>query len=135
MEYKLSVQDYSAALRENKLLGLKCQDCGTVTAPPHMVCRKCSGINLEIIELSGKGKITTFTSVYVPPENKLGQPPYLIVMVELDEGPWIMGNLDGVDPRIASMELMGKKVKTIPRQEPPGVKKPENGAVPLFALE
>jgi uncharacterized OB-fold protein len=32
-------------------------------------------------------------------------------MVELEEGPWLMGNLEGIDPKAASMELIGKKVK------------------------
>ncbi len=37
--------------------------------------------------------------------------PYVIVMVETDDGPWVMGNLEGIDPKTASMELIGKKVK------------------------
>jgi uncharacterized OB-fold protein len=132
MQYKLSIQEYTAALRENRLLGLKCHDCGTVTAPPRMACRKCSGLNLEISELSGKGKIVTFTAVYVPPQSFIGKTPYLIVMVELDEGPWIMGNLAGIDPCSASIDLIDKNVKAIKR--PPSGEKPEDGTVPLFLI-
>jgi uncharacterized protein len=134
MQYKLSIQDYMAALRENKLLGLKCRNCDTVTAPPRMVCRKCTGTDLDIIELSGKGRIVTFTSVFVPPDAFVGKTPYLVVMVELEEGPWLMGNLDGTDPSSASMNLMGKQVKTIKRP-PSGEPKPEDSIVPLFMLE
>jgi len=39
------------------------------------------------------------------------KPPYTIVMVELDEGPWIMGNLIDIAPDKVNMELIGKEVK------------------------
>lgn len=110
VEPKITVKDYLAALRENRLLGLKCRECGFITAPPRLACRHCSGRNSEILELSGKGKIATFTSVYIPPESRRGKTPYTVVLVELDEGPWIMGNLSGVDPAQISLEIIGHSV-------------------------
>ena len=65
MEYKLTFKEYSEALKKNKLLGLKCNSCATVTVPPKMVCRKCASTDMDIVELSGKGKIETFTTVQV----------------------------------------------------------------------
>ena len=111
MEHKLNFKQYSEALKENKLLGLKCKQCANITVPPKIACSKCSGTDLDIVELSGKGKIQTFTTVFVPPEGREGECPYIIVLVELDEGPWIMGNLIGIDPNKVTMEIMGKKVK------------------------
>jgi uncharacterized protein len=110
MKPQISVKEYLAALAENRLLGLKCRSCGFVTAPPRLACRRCGGYDGHVVELSGRGKITTFTSVYVPSESRRGRAPYLVVMVELEEGPWIMGNLLGVDPASASFDLMDKKV-------------------------
>lgn len=133
MQYKLSIQEYSAALSENRLLGLQCLECGTITAPPRMACRKCSSLNLEVCKLSGRGKITTFTSVHVPPTKFLEKTPYLIVMVELNEGPWIMGNLAGIDPHNANMDLIGKSVRSI--SKPPSGEKVKDGVVPLFIIE
>ena len=49
--------------------------------------------------------------MFVGAEGRESEVPYVIVMVELEEGPWIMGNLEGTDPKTASMELIGKKVK------------------------
>ena len=66
---------------------------------------------MDIVELKGSGKIRTFTTVNVAADGREDEAPYIIVMVELEEGPWIMGNLDGIDPQAASMELIGKKVK------------------------
>jgi uncharacterized OB-fold protein len=130
---KLTVKDYTEALEKNRLLGLKCRDCGTITAPPRMTCCKCSGYELEPVDLSGNGKIVTFTSVHVPTQCRQGQQPYLVVMVELDEGPWLMANLSGADPDSATIELIGKRVKMIAPLPSPE-RRSEGGIAPLFAL-
>lgn len=110
MEQKLYFKDYNEALKQNRLLGLKCKACGALTVPPKMACRQCAGPDMEVVEVKSSGKIKTFTTVYVGAEGRENEVPYIIVIVELDEGPWIMGNLEGIDPKSASMELIGKKV-------------------------
>ena len=111
MEYKLTFKAYNEALKEDRLLGLECKSCGAITVPPKMVCRKCTSSELEIVQLKGTGDIKTFTTVNVAAEGREAEVPYTIVMVKLDEGPWIMGNLSGINPAEANMELVGKKVK------------------------
>jgi uncharacterized OB-fold protein len=134
MEHKLIFKDYCEALKENRLLGLKCSACGAITTPPKMVCSQCAGPDMEIVELKGSGKIKTFTTVFVAPEGREGEVPYTIVIVEMDDGPWVMGNLDGIDPKEASMELVGKKV-TMGHKVFPGDKySAGEGARPLFSL-
>lgn len=135
MECKLTFKDYNEALKKNKLLGLKCNSCGTVTVPPKMVCRQCASPDMDITELNGKGKIETFTTVNVAPEGREDECPYMIVLAELDEGPWIMGNLTGIDPNKATMELIGKRVK-MGHKVFSGDKYSAGEAVrPLFSLE
>ncbi len=111
MEYKLTFKEYNEALKEDRLLGLECKSCGAITVPPKMVCRKYTSSELEIVQLKGTGDIKTFTTVNVASEGREAEVPYTIVMVKLDEGPWIMGNLSGIDPTEATMELIGKRVK------------------------
>lgn len=111
MKYKIDFRTYCDALKKNKLLGLKCQSCETVTCPPTMVCHECGGTDLEIIELTGKGKIKTFTTTYVAPLGREVEAPYIIIMVALEEGPWLSGNLIDIDPEKVGMELIGRKVK------------------------
>lgn len=111
MEHKLIFKDYNEALKQGKLLGLKCQACGAITIPPKMACRQCASPDMTVMELKGSGKIVTFTTVYVAAEGREAEVPYIVVMVALDDGPWLMGNLEGIDPKQASMELIGKKVK------------------------
>jgi uncharacterized OB-fold protein len=135
MEHKLNFKQYSEALKQNKLLGLKCKQCGNIIVPPKIVCADCANTELEITELSGKGKIQTFTTVFVPPEGREGECPYIIVLVELDEGPWIMGNLTGVDPNTVTMDIMGKKVKMGHAVFPGDKYSAGEEARPLFSLE
>ncbi|MFH1625852.1 MAG: Zn-ribbon domain-containing OB-fold protein [Pseudomonadota bacterium] len=108
MDYKLTFNKYKEALIGGKFLGLKCNKCGEFTVPPKKVCVACVSEDLEIVELAGKGEIKTYTVIRVPPEGF--EAPYIVGMVELDEGPWVMGNLIDVDPDEASMDLMGKRV-------------------------
>lgn len=135
MEHKLDFKQYNEALKQNKLLGLKCKQCGNITVPPKIACGNCSSTDLDIVELSGKGKVQTFTTVFVPPEGRDGECPYVIVLVELDEGPWIMGNLTGIDPNKVNMEIMGKQVKMGHAVFPGDKFSAGDGARPLFSLE
>ncbi len=135
MEYKLTFKEYNEALKKDKLLGLKCKECGTVNVPPKMVCGKCTGPDMEIVELGGRGTIQTFTTVYVAAEGREAEAPYTIVMVELDEGPWIMGNLIDIDPRRATMELIGKRVEMGHKVFPGDKYSAGEVARPLFSFE
>lgn len=134
MGHKLIFKDYNEALKQNRLLGLKCQSCGAITVPPKMVCRQCASPDLEIVELKGVGKIRTFTTVFVAAEGRESEIPYTIVMVELEDGPWIMGNLEGIDPKEASMELIGRRVRMGHKVFPGDKYSAGEGARPLFSL-
>jgi len=134
MEQKLYFKDYNEALKQNKILGLKCRACGAITVPPKMACRQCTSPDMEVIEVKSNGKIRTFTTVFVGAEGRESEVPYIIVIVELEEGPWIMGNLEGVDPKTASMELIGKKVKMGNKVFPGDKYSAGEGARPLFSL-
>ena len=134
MEYKLTFKDYNEALKENKLLGLKCKACGAITIPPKMVCRQCTSPDMEIVELKGNGKIKTFTTINVAAEGREPECPYVIVMVELDEGPWIMGNLSSISPDEATMELIGKNVNMGHKVFSGDKYSAGEGASPLFSF-
>jgi len=134
MEYKLTFKDYNKALKQDKLLGLKCNDCGTITCPPMMVCGECASTNHEIVQLSGKGKIATFTTSFIAAEGRENEVPYTIVMVELDEGPWIMGNLVSMDTKKVTMDVIGKPVQFGNRVYPGDKYSNGDMARPAFSL-
>lgn len=111
MEYPLPFERYNNALKNNTLLGLKCRQCRKITCPPQMACQECSSLDLEITELAGTGTIQTYTIIYVAAENRENEVPYVIVLVKLKEGPWIMGELWAMNPEEAGPEIIGRPVK------------------------
>lgn len=134
MDYKLTFKDYNKALKKDVLLGLRCNDCGACTCPPMMVCGQCASTNQEIVEMSGKGRIVTFTTCNIAAEGRENENPYTIVMVQLDEGPWIMGNLVSMDPKKVTMEVIGKPVQVGHRVYPGDKYSPQPMARPAFCI-
>ncbi|MBN1690864.1 MAG: Zn-ribbon domain-containing OB-fold protein [Dehalococcoidia bacterium] len=111
MEAKLTFKEYNENLKQGRLSGLKCGGCGELSAQPRLICAKCGGQDFEAIEFKGGGAIQTFTVNYVPAEGRESEAPYIVVIVELDDGPWVMGNLAGLKPDEAGMDIMGRKVR------------------------
>jgi hypothetical protein len=72
--------------------------------------------------------------VNVAPEGRQNEVPYIIALVELDEGPWIMGNVIDIDPARATMELIDKKVKVGSRVFPGDKYSPGDQASPVFSF-
>jgi len=110
MEHKLTFKEYNEALKKNRLLGLKCNNCGEVIVQPRLACRQCGSYEMNIMDLQGSGNIQSFTVINVPPEGREPGVPYIVVMVELSEGPWIMGNLSGIRTDDVTTDLIGKSV-------------------------
>jgi uncharacterized OB-fold protein len=89
-----------------RLVGLQCKKCGKVNFPPKGVCKYCNASS-EFVEvrLSGRGKVHTFTLIGAggaPPEfaeqEKAGG-VYPVTIVELDEGPKVIGQMADVNPK------------------------------------
>lgn len=63
-----------------------------------MACRKCLTETLEWKQVSGQGTIHTFTVMHRA-ANPAFKAPYTIVVVDLEEGPRILSDLIGIDPK------------------------------------
>ena len=111
MEAKLTFKEYNENLRQGRLSGLKCGGCGEVSAQPRLVCAGCGAADFEVIELKGGGTVQTFTVNYVAAEGREPEAPYIVAIVEMDEGPWVMGNIIDLKPEEATMDIMGRKVR------------------------
>lgn len=108
--------DYQKALAEGKLLCSSCQKCNECAIPPRIVCKSCGSRDLTITEAKKEGVIQTFTVIRIAP---LGfNAPYIVAMVETACGAWVMGNLLGVEPDKADMDLIGKKVSILSHVTP-----------------
>ncbi|MFC2066379.1 Zn-ribbon domain-containing OB-fold protein [Chloroflexota bacterium] len=101
-ERPISTQSFHKFLNENKLMGSKCKKCGTVYSPPRPICLSCRSDEMGWVELKGKGKLLTFTSIYVGPPSMVAQGynrtnPYCSGVVGLEEGVNIDARIEGVD--------------------------------------
>ena len=101
-ERPISTLSFDQFLNEEKLMGSRCRKCGVLFSPPRPICIKCYSREMEWVELKGKGKLATFTSIYVGPPWMIEQGydrqhPYCSGVVELEEGVMIDARIEGVD--------------------------------------
>ncbi|MBS3815181.1 MAG: Zn-ribbon domain-containing OB-fold protein [Hadesarchaea archaeon] len=81
------------------LIGSKCGNCDEVFFPPRHVCPKCRRIGkLQPYQLDGKGKVISHTIVHAPPEDFADESPYVLAIIELEEGPRVTGQITDCDP-------------------------------------
>jgi uncharacterized protein len=95
---------YERFLNEWKIMGTKCKKCGALALPPRPICVSCYGSELEWIEFKGTGKLAAFTSISVAPPNMAKEGygrnnPYVVGVVELDEGVKAVARIVGVDAK------------------------------------
>jgi uncharacterized protein len=76
----------------------KCSKCGHISFPQRLICPECGAKEFEKINLSGKGKLATYTIIRVAPEGFGDQVPYAIGVVDLAEGIRIMAQITDCDP-------------------------------------
>ena len=103
----LSAPFWEAANRK-ELVIQRCQGCGRYHHPPVGVCTTCLSPDQRYVQVSGKGRINTFTITY-----QARQPafqaiqPYTVALVELDEqeGLLLYSNIPGSAPGDISIGL------------------------------
>ncbi|MFO1188242.1 MAG: Zn-ribbon domain-containing OB-fold protein [Alphaproteobacteria bacterium] len=89
-----------------RLLYQHCETCGHVQFPPRSLCVKCHGRGLAWRESARRGHIHSFTVVHRPPTAAFkADVPYVLALVDLDEGFRIMCNLIGCPPEKAAIGL------------------------------
>ena len=75
----------------------RCRGCGNFVYYPRAVCPGCFSDDLVWTDVSGRGVIHAFTIPHRHPNPAL-QVPYVVVLVELDEGVRMLSNLIDVEP-------------------------------------
>lgn len=88
-----------AGCRKGELLIQQCQDCGVLNFYPKLYCAGCLSSNLEWVKASGRGKVYSYMTVYAfQPTEFAEDVPYVVAIVELDEGVRMMSNIVGCIP-------------------------------------
>jgi uncharacterized OB-fold protein len=74
--------DFIAYLENNKVMGTRCKDCEKLFFPPRADCYQCLSSNMEWFEVSGKGKLLTYSKLQYAPVGFEGDVPYRIALVD-----------------------------------------------------
>ena len=111
-EREVNSASFYQFLAEKKLMASRCKKCQALYLPPHPICIKCHGNEMEWVEMKGKGKLVAFTAIAVGQsctieEGYSRDNPYLVGIVELDEGPKISGRILGIDAKKSENIKMG----------------------------
>ena len=83
-------------VNQGKLMLQRCAACGPYFYP-RPFCPSCFSWDVEWFEASGSGKVYSFVISHRKLPYMNGE-PYVIAIIELDEGPRMMSNVIGVDP-------------------------------------
>ena len=83
--------------RQHKLLVQRCGSCGRFRWTPQLACPWCLAEEYEWREASGRATLYSFTVIHRPPDPVAfaGDVPYVLAVVELEEGPFMQTNLVG----------------------------------------
>ncbi|CAH0312672.1 Zn-ribbon domain-containing OB-fold protein [Peribacillus simplex] len=63
-----------------------CTKCDQILSTDKYHCPVCFSENLKDRQLSGKGKVYSYTKIHAAPEQFANQSPYFVILVHLDEG-------------------------------------------------
>ncbi len=83
--------------RMGELLVQKCCDCGRLIFIPQPACYRCLSQNLEWVKGSGRGTVYSYTVVWRP-QTPAFEVPYVIAIVDLEDGYQMLTNIVGIDP-------------------------------------
>ena len=114
---------YWEAAARHELMLPRCDRWGLVFFPPREFCPRCWSSELSWQTMSGMGTVWTFTEVHVPfyDDTWAEDVPYVVAVIELDEGPRLLANI--TDPDMDRLSI-GDRVEAVFEDRPEGVSLP-----------
>jgi len=105
------VSEFAVHLKDGRLMGSVCGDCGSFSFPPRADCAECLSDRFSYREISGRGTVHTFSTVAAAPTGFDDFVPYTLAVVDLEEGGRLLA---WVGDTIPSVEI-GMAVQVVPR--------------------
>ena len=94
----VAVGKFLAGLKEGKILGVHCPDCGRTLLPPRAFCELCFVPLHRWVELKDTGVVNTFSVSYVNWDATRRQTPEVPAVIEID----------GATPGMGILHLLGE---------------------------
>ena len=106
-------------LDEGKVAGTKCKGCGQKYFPPRADCSNCFSSDMEWFEISGPGKLMSFSTLIYAPTGFEEDLPYTIALADFGDVK-VFGRMSkdlkeedmeiGMDLEVVPVKLQGEKV-------------------------
>jgi uncharacterized OB-fold protein len=107
------VSDFAVHLKDGRLMGSVCRDCGYSSFPPRADCPECLSGDFEFSERSGRGTIYTHSTIEAAPTGFDDEVPYTVAVIDLKEGGRLLA---WIGDTIAADEVeIGMDVQVVPR--------------------
>ena len=91
-------------LRDRHLLIQRCVSCGTLRHPPRPMCPHCNSLEWDTVTASGRGTVHSFVMPQHP-QFPFMDYPYIVALVDLEEGVRLVSNLIGIAPEDAQIDM------------------------------
>jgi uncharacterized OB-fold protein len=92
----------------------RCDSCGAASLEGSLACRKCGAPELSAVSLTGLGTVYSYCSVQVPPTALRDQAPYVLLMVQLEDGPVALGRWASNGEPTIGLTVLGEMDGSIP---------------------
>jgi hypothetical protein len=96
--------EFYAWLARGELRLQRCTACGAWRHPPRHRCAACGSADTGWERVSGRGRLFSWTVTHQAIDPAF-ETPYAVVVVELDEGPRLVGSVAGIDPAALALDL------------------------------
>jgi uncharacterized OB-fold protein len=111
------VNDFIDYLEQGKVVGNRCKKCGKVFFPPRADCYQCLASDMEWFEVSGTGKLVSYSKLEYAPVGFGDDLPYAIAL--LDYGDYkVFGRIAADVPE--DEIRVGMEMKAVANQLPNG---------------
>lgn len=107
------VDGFATHLRAGRLMGSACSGCGHLSYPPRADCPICRSGEFAFIELSGKGTLSTYTTIFAAPAGFTQDAPFHLGVVDLKEAGRLLAPFgDTIGPTEITIDMA---VQIVPR--------------------
>lgn len=100
-----TTQPYWDGTKNNELWIQRCVTTGRYFSYPRRLSPYVVGGEVEWVKASGRGMLYSYIINHLPGPGYRDEVPYVIAVVELEEGPRVMANIVGVDPTVENLPL------------------------------
>jgi uncharacterized protein len=94
------------ATRQRQLVLQFCNSCGKAIHYPRAICPHCHSTDLKFRPASGRGLVYAFSVMHRPGNPTMqARVPYVVALIDLEEGARLMSNVVGCDPSEVKVAL------------------------------